>query len=248
MGRNNKQNGGVLWVRLRAGERRWPLACPAEGGFGRGDTVVVETGRGLELATVTAVDTHGRPPGEGGTMAADQPRRVVRRATAEDLESARRLEERGAEALRACRREAERLGVPLRPVAARASLDGRRITVYFTAEGRVDFRELVRNLAGSLKARVDLRQVGVRDEARMLGGLGPCGRPLCCATFLRDFKPVSIKMAKEQNLSLNPGKISGLCGRLMCCLRFEAEGARCRDTGSEAVACQGCAAAGQGHS
>ncbi len=239
MGRNERQNGGILWVRLRPGERRWPVACPAEGDFGRGDKVVVETGRGLEVATVTEVEPRGRPPGNGGT-GADQPRRVVRRATAEDLEAAVRMEEKGREALRACRREADRLGVALRPVAAKVSLDGRRVTLYFTAEGRVDFRELVRNLAGSLKARVDLRQVGVRDEARMLGGIGPCGRPLCCATFLREFKPVSIKMAKEQNLTLNPGKISGLCGRLMCCLRFEADGGRCGEDG--AVACEGCVA------
>lgn len=245
MGTREKGNGKVLWVRLRPGDRRWPVACPAEGDFHRGDRVVVETGRGLELATVEAVEARGRPPRDGGTPAVDQPRRVVRQATEEDLESARRMEEKGAEALRACRREAERLGVALRPVSARVSLDGRRVTVYFSAEGRVDFRELVRSLAGSLKARVDLRQVGVRDEARLLGGLGPCGRPLCCASFLREFKPVSIRMAKEQNLSLNPGKISGLCGRLMCCLRFEADGGPCGEGG--AVACQGCVA-GDGQS
>ena len=108
-------------------------------------------------------------------------------------------------------------------VGAEYTFDGQKLLFYFTAENRVDFRELVRDLAGTFKTRIELRQIGVRDEAKMLGGLGPCGRAICCATFLGDFQPVSIRMAKEQNLSLNPTKISGLCGRLMCCLRYESE-------------------------
>jgi cell fate regulator YaaT (PSP1 superfamily) len=113
--------------------------------------------------------------------------------------------------------------LPMSLVGAEYTFDGQKLIFYFTAENRVDFRELVRDLAATFKTRIELRQIGVRDEAKMLGGLGPCGRPICCATFLGEFQPVSIRMAKEQNLSLNPTKISGLCGRLMCCLRYECE-------------------------
>lgn len=233
----------VIWVRVAPGEKRWDVVVRSDDAYRQGEKVVVETGRGLELATVLGADGNGvsgRNGGEGSATAADRPRRVVRRATDDDIEAARQTEARAEEAVRACRREADRLGVPLRPVAARSTLDGKRVTIYFTAEGRVDFRELVRTLAGALKARIELRQVGVRDETRLLGGIGPCGRPLCCATFLREFKPVSIRMAKEQNLALNPGKISGLCGRLMCCLRFEADGKQGAEGACKAGACEGC--------
>lgn len=181
--------------------------------------MVVETARGMELGQVVSGPRDAEVRG-------DQPelKRVLRLASPEDLERMRANEQRAQRALRLCREKAAKLGVSLKPVDAECAFDSNKITIYFTAEGRVDFRELVRELAGALKCRVELRQIGVRDEARLLGGLGPCGRPLCCTTFLSEFRPVSIRMAKEQNLALNPGKISGLCGRLMCCLHFEADG------------------------
>ncbi len=201
-----------------------------------GDRVVVETVRGIEIGQVVSGprEVDGEPDQEL--------KRVLRLASPEDLERARSNEQKAQRALRVCREKAAKLGVNLKPVDAEYAFDSNKVTIYFTAEGRVDFRELVRELASTLKARVELRQIGVRDEARLLGGLGPCGRPLCCTTFLSEFRPVSIRMAKEQNLALNPGKISGLCGRLMCCLHFEAEGAgacgngRAADGGGAATA------------
>ena len=182
-----------------------------------GDEVLVETQRGTEVGEVVAA------PQEVPELPADEDgRRILRRLTDADRERLQANERKAARALALCREKAAALGVPMRPVEAEYAFDGNKVTIYFTAEGRVDFRHLVRELASALKARVEFRQIGVRDAARMLGGLGPCGRPLCCTTFLTDFRPISIRMAKEQNLALNPAKISGLCGRLLCCLRYEA--------------------------
>lgn len=146
---------------------------------------------------------------------------VVRLWNQEDAEELDRIKVREQEARAFCQERIEARGLPMRLVDVEWTFDGGKITFYFVADNRVDFRELVHDLAARYHCRVELRQIGVRDHARLLGGYGPCGRPLCCATFLRDFAPVAIRMAKEQNLSLNPGRISGMCGRLMCCLRYE---------------------------
>jgi len=148
-------------------------------------------------------------------------KRVRRRATVQDAELFHKNELREKEALIYCRERVVERALPMRLVAADQSLDGRKVTFHFTSEGRVDFRELVKDLAQRFHTRIEMRQIGVRDEAGVKGGYGPCGRNLCCSSFLKEFAPVSIRMAKEQNLSLNPSKISGMCGRLMCCLRYE---------------------------
>jgi cell fate regulator YaaT (PSP1 superfamily) len=146
---------------------------------------------------------------------------VLRRANEKDLKFEEEMVVREAEALAECNRLVIKLGLPMKSVSAEYNLEGNRATIFFSAEERVDFRELVRELGRKLQVRVELRQVGPRDETKLVGGYGRCGRPLCCATFLTDFDPVSIKMAKEQNLPLNPMKISGVCGRLLCCLVYE---------------------------
>ena len=181
-----------------------------------GDKVVVETAKGLELAECT----------RGNRMVEDtavvQPLRpVVRIATEQDLKNAEENKNRESDALAICRERVEAHGLDMKLVDAEISFDGSKTLFFFTSEGRVDFRELVKDLAGLFHNRIELRQIGVRDEAKMIGGIGICGRPYCCSVFLDDFAPVSTKMAKVQNLSLNPTKISGSCGRLMCCLRYE---------------------------
>jgi cell fate regulator YaaT (PSP1 superfamily) len=148
-------------------------------------------------------------------------RRLIRIATTGDLHQIDRNRKKIAEVTQTCLKKIQDFKLPMKLIEAEYSFDRSKIVFYFTAEGRVDFRELVKDLAGVFKARIELRQIGVRDEAKMLGGFGPCGRVLCCAKFLKDFEPVTIRMAKEQNLPLNPSKISGLCGRLMCCLGYE---------------------------
>ncbi len=180
-----------------------------------GDRCVVpaEGGR-LHLGTVARVPLD-EPKREGEVP------EVLRLATAEDDETAGWLEQRHREALAVASRRAGELGLPMRFIRAESIPSGRRITLIFVAEGRVDFRQLVRDLARELRARVDLRQVGVRDAAVRQGGIGHCGRPLCCSTWLEGFAPVSMRMAKVQGLPVNPAKISGQCGRLMCCLRYE---------------------------
>jgi len=181
-----------------------------------GDIVVAKTERGQEIGKVRSAPTEmsgeGRPEGL---------RPVLRKATEEDLRKDERNAAREEEALEIAAGKIAEHGLEMKFIDAEAMLDGSRIVLHFSAEGRVDFRGLVRDLARALRTRVELHQVGVRDEAKMRGGLGHCGRALCCATFLTDFDPVGIKMAKEQELSLNPQKISGVCGRLMCCLNFE---------------------------
>ena len=148
---------------------------------------------------------------------------VVRKATGEDLEHIREQDEREKRAMKICAEKIEEHSLPMKLIDASLSFDNTRLVFYFSADGRVDFRELVRDLAKTFRLRIELRQIGVRDEAKLLGGLGPCGRRLCCKTFMRDFEPVGIRVAKDQGLALNPNKISGLCDRLMCCLLFEHE-------------------------
>jgi cell fate regulator YaaT (PSP1 superfamily) len=175
------------------------------------DYVMVDSGHGLDVAKVVAMEPPYQP-GEHLMM-------VVRRAEVEDLEEARRNLEK--EALTKCHEMAAQLGLKMKPLAARYDSQSEQLTIFFSAEERVDFRDLVRKLSHALETRVQLRQVGARDEAKLLGSMGKCGYPLCCQNFLTSFASVSIKMAKEQSLALNPMKISGICGRLLCCLAYE---------------------------
>ena len=177
------------------------------------DYVMVDTGRGLDVAKVITLEAPSQPGGQ--LMVA------VRRAEAEDLEEVRQNLER--ETLNKCTEMVTQLGLKMKPLAARCDSKGEHLTIFFSAEERVDFRDLVRKLSHALERRVELRQVGARDEAKLLGSIGKCGYPLCCQNFLTRFAPVSIKMAKEQNLALNPMKISGICGRLLCCLSYESK-------------------------
>lgn len=183
-----------------------------------GDMVVVETAKGLELAECC------QPNHEVDDKAVVQPLRpVVRTATESDLRVAEINRKREKEAFGICEKKITEHGLDMKLVDVECNFEGNKTTFFFTADGRVDFRELVKDLAGIFRNRIELRQIGVRDEAKMLGGLGICGRPYCCSQFMDEFQPVSTKMAKVQNLSLNPTKISGSCGRLMCCLRYEQE-------------------------
>lgn len=182
------------------------------------DMVIVETSRGLELGKV--VEESKRVLKKELVLPL---KKVLRKATSADLyqlEDNRRKEE---EAFKICQQKIGKHGLEMKLIKVECTFDRNKIIFYFSAEGRIDFRELVKDLASVFHTRIELRQIGVRDEAKLVGGVGPCGRPFCCTTFLEDFESVSIRMAKKQNLSLNPTKISGLCGRLMCCLRFEAE-------------------------
>ena len=182
----------------------------------KGDSVVVETARGVECGVAsTGVD-------EVDDSEVVQPLKpIMRVATDKDLVQLEENKKKADEAYRICKNKIEQHGLEMDLTEVEYTFDRSKIIFYFTAEGRVDFRELVKDLAGEFHTRIELRQIGVRDEAKMLGGLGICGRPFCCSTFLNDFHSVSIKMAKEQGLSLSPGKISGCCGRLMCCLKYE---------------------------
>ncbi len=181
-----------------------------------GDYVVVETARGREVGRVSTV-----PSEISDEEVVGQLKPVVRRATAWDLVQMQTFRDREQEALARCREKVAEYNLPMKMVKAEYSFDGSRLVFYFTAEKRVDFRLLVRDLAKIFRTRIELRQIGVRDEAKLLGGLGPCGRPLCCSSYLCEFSPVSIKMAKQQDLPLSPMEISGLCGRLLCCLAYE---------------------------
>jgi len=182
------------------------------------DYVVVETTRGLELGQVVI------SPQQVLASDVNKPLKpVVRKAEPGDIKRAQELEAKEREALVECGNLINKLNLPMKLLSAEYNLDGNRLTLYFSAAERVDFRELVRELARRLKVKVDMRQTGPRDEAKLMGGIGRCGRLLCCASFLSEFAPVSIKMAKEQDLPLNPMKISGVCGRLMCCLVYENE-------------------------
>ncbi|MFO7784147.1 MAG: PSP1 domain-containing protein [Thermodesulfobacteriota bacterium] len=182
----------------------------------RGDHVLVETDNGSALGVVCTeprLQSHDLP---------QRPlRKVSRLANENDLDKFRKKRELEEEVYRYCQERTHALSIPMCLVAVDRLFDGGKIMIYFTADGRVDFRELVKDLVRRFRTRIEMRQIGVRHEAKMFGGLGGCGRQLCCSSFLQAFSPVSIKMAKEQNLSLNPSKISGMCGRLMCCLTYE---------------------------
>jgi cell fate regulator YaaT (PSP1 superfamily) len=179
----------------------------------RGDVVVVESQRAVALATVARVPASTVPDG-------DVPK-VLRKADARDLARDEQNQERERAAHRLCLTRIRARALPMKLVEVDYLLDASKAVFYFCAEGRVDFRELVRDLAQGLHTRIEMKQIGARDETKMLGGVGPCGRELCCSTWLRDFQAVSVRMAKEQGLSLNPSKLSGMCGRLKCCLRYE---------------------------
>ncbi len=197
-----------------------------------GDAVVVSTSEGPAVGTVVrvipAIAERKRP-------ADDSPDTVVRKATREDVVARLKHRQREQDAQRICLMKIRERGLAMKLARVEQVFDGSRLIFYYTAEGRVDFRELVRDLAAHFRARIEMRQIGVRDEAKMLGGYGSCGRPLCCTTWLQSFEPVSIKMAKQQKLSLNPSKLSGMCGRLKCCLRYELPNARVSSTAAAAT-------------
>jgi len=213
-----------------------------------GDQVVVQTEGGPAVGTVVhripQLDDRRSPP-------ADSPQRVVRIATRDDIVTRLKQQHREQEAYRIALLKIREHGLAMKLARVEQAFDGTRLVFFFTADGRVDFRELGRELASEFRARIEMRQIGVRDEAKLIGGYGTCGRPLCCTTFLQTFEPVSIKMAKQQELSLNPSKLSGLCGRLKCCLRYElpnAKGVQHGGCGSEG-GCDnpsGCGAGGCG--
>ncbi|MBR1864393.1 MAG: stage 0 sporulation family protein [Ruminococcus sp.] len=181
-----------------------------------GDSVIVETARGVECGEVVMTD---REIDE--TKFNNPIKPIIRRATEQDMRTIEKNRQREKDAFEVCRQKIESHKLKMDLIDVECTFDNNKILFYFTAENRVDFRELVKDLASVFRTRIELRQIGVRDEAKMLGGLGICGQPFCCSRFLGDFQPVSIKMAKEQGLSLNPTKISGCCGRLMCCLKYE---------------------------
>ena len=184
----------------------------------KGDHVIVETARGVEYGSVVA------NPKEVPDDQVVQPLKAVMRiATPEDDARVERNRAKEKDALRICAEKIRKHKLEMKLIDAEYTFDNNKVLFYFTADGRIDFRDLVKDLAAVFKTRIELRQIGVRDETKLIGGIGICGRPLCCHTFLSEFAPVSIKMAKEQNLSLNPTKISGVCGRLMCCLKNEEE-------------------------
>ena len=205
----------VVDIQFRPGQKVYYFD-PVDFQLNPGDHVIIDTARGAEYGLVTS-GNHMIP----GKDVVPPLRQVLRIATAQDektVEENRRKEKKACEI---CLQKIEELGLDMQLVSAEVAFDGSKILFFFTADERVDFRELVKILASNFHTRIELRQIGVRDKAKMVGGLGICGRPFCCASFLDDFQPVSIKMAKTQNLSLNPTKISGTCGRLMCCLKYE---------------------------
>jgi len=205
----------VIQVRLRdAGKITY--FSPSGMKFKIGECVIVEADRGLDYGQVLSetsviMDSDIEEP----------LKRVIRKANPWDTHQIEKNKKKIREVMDTCSRKIQERRLSMKLIDAEFSFDRSKIMFYFTAEGRVDFRDLVKDLASAFKTRIELKQIGVRDEAKILGGLGPCGRALCCATYLKDFEPVTIKMAKEQNLPLNPTKISGLCGRLMCCLGYE---------------------------
>ncbi|RMF71582.1 MAG: stage 0 sporulation family protein [Acidobacteria bacterium] len=236
----------MLVAQIRLPGRARPVSCAtALADLELDDSVVVELDGGSRLGRVARVPLDLPWPDPGPAA------RVLRRAGREDEERASHRERRTEKALRVARQRAEELGLDMKFVRAEGNPSGRRLTLFFVAEGRVDFRQLVRDLARQLRARIDLRQIGVRDAAIAQGGIGHCGRQLCCASFLPGFAPVAMKMAKAQGLPLNPSKISGQCGRLMCCLRYELEpgglpgGSRRGDRTRSGSGCQDCPRGGE---
>ena len=207
----------VIGVRFRTAGKVY-FFDPLQLEIKRGDHVIVETARGIEFGTVVA----GVHEVEDDKVI--QPLKPVMRIAGErDIEQEAANKEKEKEAFKICKEKILKHGLEMKLIDAEYTFDNNKVLFYFTADGRIDFRELVKDLASVFKTRIELRQIGVRDETKIRGGIGICGRPLCCHSYLSDFVPVSIKMAKEQNLSLNPTKISGVCGRLMCCLKNEQE-------------------------
>lgn len=184
--------------------------------FKVGEHVIIEADRGLDYGQVLS-----EPEAILESDLEEPLRKIIRKANPWDMHQIDKNKNKIKEVMESCSKKIKERKLAMKLIDAEYSFDRSKIVFYFTAEGRVDFRDLVKDLASAFKTRIELKQIGVRDEAKMLGGLGPCGRALCCATHLKDFEPVTIKMAKEQNLPLNPTKISGLCGRLMCCLGYE---------------------------
>lgn len=207
----------VIGVRFRTAGKVY-FFDPLQFEIKRGDHVIVETARGIEFGTVVA----GVHEVEDDKVI--QPLKPVMRIAGErDIEQEAANKEKEKEAFKICKEKILKHGLEMKLIDAEYTFDNNKVLFYFTADGRIDFRELVKDLASVFRTRIELRQIGVRDETKIRGGIGICGRPLCCHTYLTEFAPVSIKMAKEQNLSLNPTKISGVCGRLMCCLTNEEE-------------------------
>lgn len=205
----------VVGVRFKKAGKLYyfdPLDLPVE----IGDYVIVETARGVEYGKIAS--RSNQIDEEDVVLPL---KKIIRIADENDRERVKENQQEAGQAFDICAKKITEHRLDMRLVDVEYTFDRNKIVFYFTAEGRVDFRNLVKDLASIFRTRIELRQIGVRDEAKMLGGIGPCGRMLCCSTFLGDFEPVSIKMAKDQNLSLNPSKISGLCGRLMCCLKYE---------------------------
>ncbi|MBI5342655.1 MAG: stage 0 sporulation protein [Deltaproteobacteria bacterium] len=219
-------------VRLRGVCKTFHYDCTGTA-VKRGDYVVVQTERGSVLGEVVQrVDAYspsgGKPPFH----------RIVRTATADDIRVHQENARREADAHTFCLKRIEARGLPMKLARTEVLLDRSKAIFYFTADGRIDFRELVKDLAHEIRTRIEMRQIGVRDEARVIGGIGPCGKNLCCAAFLSDFEPITVKMAKDQKLAFNPAKLSGVCGRLMCCLIYEHESYN----RARAKACETCAA------
>jgi cell fate regulator YaaT (PSP1 superfamily) len=205
----------VIGVRFKKAGKIYYFS-PEEFNILKGDYVIVETARGIEFGKcVIGI----REVSEEDIIS--PLKSVIRIADEKDILKHKENKEKEEEALSICLKKIEEHALNMKLIDVEYTFDNHKVIFYFTADGRVDFRELVKDLAAIFKTRIELRQIGVRDEAKMIGGLGPCGRPMCCSSFLGDFASVSIKMAKEQNLSLNPTKISGICGRLMCCLNYE---------------------------
>lgn len=190
--------------------------APNDKRYSIGDHVIVETARGTECGTVA---TANEMVEDENVISPLKP--IIRMASEKDIQKVKENREKEKKAFQICEEKIAKHEIDMHLTSVEYSFDGSKIIFYFTADGRVDFRELVKDLAAIFKTRIELRQIGVRDEAKMIGGLGICGRPFCCHSFMGEFQPVSIKMAKEQGLSLNPTKISGTCGRLMCCLKYE---------------------------
>lgn len=207
----------IVGIKFNTGCKLYYFA-PGKQTYEKGMDVIVETSRGLEYATVVIPEMEVE---DDKIVSPLKP--VVRIATEKDRETVRHNEERKEGAMKLAREKVEKCGLVMKLVDCEFSFDGSKVVFYFTADGRVDFRELVKELSSAFRLRIELRQIGIRDEIKMIGGIAPCGRVCCCSSCMPDFKKVSIKMAKNQGLSLNPGKISGLCGRLMCCLAYENE-------------------------
>lgn len=207
----------VVGVRFKKAGKIYYFS-PGELNVKKNDNVIVETARGIEFGECVIAPKQIKEEEIVSPL-----KNVIRIANKEDIDRHSENKSKEEEAFRVCLEKIQQHSLKMKLIDVEYTFDNNKVIFYFTADGRVDFRELVKDLASIFRTRIELRQIGVRDEAKMIGGLGPCGRTMCCSTFLGDFAPVSIKMAKEQNLSLNPTKISGICGRLMCCLNYEQE-------------------------